>query len=147
MAKWFRKQTKSQKLKLFFLNKNLYSEKLDPKNQTYSESMDSSIINDDQSGYLKGCFIGQNIRILEDVSFFTKENNLPGISLSIDFEKAFDPLNWNFIFKTLKYINFGESFIGFVRTMYNNIQSAVLNNGNTGNYFNLQRGVRQGCPL
>ncbi len=31
--------------------------------------------------------------------------------------------------------------------MYNNIQSAVLNNGNTGNYFNLQRGVRQGCPL
>ncbi len=31
--------------------------------------------------------------------------------------------------------------------MCNNIQSSVLNNGNTGKYFNLQRGLRQGCPL
>ncbi len=31
--------------------------------------------------------------------------------------------------------------------MYNNIESTVLNNGNTGNYFKLERGVRQGCPL
>ncbi len=39
---------------------------------------------------LKGCYIGQNVRILEDISFFTKQNQLPGILLSIDFEKAFD---------------------------------------------------------
>ncbi len=31
--------------------------------------------------------------------------------------------------------------------MYTNIESTVLNNGNTGNYFKLERGVRQGCPL
>ncbi len=31
--------------------------------------------------------------------------------------------------------------------MYNNIESTVLNNGNTGNYFKIERGVRQGCPL
>ncbi len=31
--------------------------------------------------------------------------------------------------------------------MYNNIESTVLNNGNTGNYFKLERGVRQGCLL
>ncbi len=30
-----------------------------------------AIINFDQTGYLKGRYIGQNIRILEDVSFFT----------------------------------------------------------------------------
>ncbi len=52
-----------------------------------------NIINDDQFGYLKGCYMGQNIRILEDVSFFTKENQLPGLLLSINFEKAFDSLN------------------------------------------------------
>ena len=46
-----------------------------------------------------------------------------------------------------KNINFGKTFIGYVKTMYNNIESTVLNNGNTGKYFNLQRGVRQGCPL
>ncbi len=46
-----------------------------------------AIINFDQSGYLKGSYIGQNIRILEDVSFFTNQNKLPGILLSVDFEK------------------------------------------------------------
>ncbi len=31
--------------------------------------------------------------------------------------------------------------------MYNNIESTVLNNDNTGLYFKLQSRVRQGCPL
>ncbi len=31
--------------------------------------------------------------------------------------------------------------------MYNNIESTLFHNGNTGGFFNLERGVRQGCPL
>ncbi len=91
----------------------------------------SYIINDDQSGYLNGRYIGQNIRILEDISLFTKENQLPGILLSIDFEKAFDSLNWNFLYQTLAHLNFGDNLIGYVKTIYNNIESTILNNGNT----------------
>ncbi len=52
-----------------------------------------AIINFDQSGYLKVRYIGQNIRILEYVSFFTNQNKLPEILLSVSFEKAFDSLN------------------------------------------------------
>ncbi len=106
-----------------------------------------NIINDDQLGYLKGHYIGQHIRILEDVSFFTNENQLPGILLSIDFKKAFDSPNWNFLYQTLAHLNFGDNFIGYVKTIYNNIESTILNNGNTGIYFKILRGVRQGCPL
>ncbi len=83
-----------------------------------------NIINDDQSGYIKGHYVGQNIRILEDVSFFTKQKQLSVILLSIDFEKAFDSLiyiNWNFVYKTLKHQNFGDNLIGYVNAMYNNI--------------------------
>ncbi len=60
-----------------------------------------SIKNNHQTGYLKGRYIGQNIRIIEDVSFFTKISKILGIILCIDFEKDFDSLNWNFMFKTL----------------------------------------------
>ncbi len=49
-----------------------------------------NIINDDRSGYLKGHYIEQNVRILEDVTLFTKQNHSPGIMLLIDFEKVFD---------------------------------------------------------
>ncbi len=31
--------------------------------------------------------------------------------------------------------------------MYNNIESIIINNGNTGGYFKVERGVRQCCPL
>ncbi len=95
-----------------------------------------SIISDDQTGYLKGRYIGRNIRLLENVSFFTKYNKLPGILLSVDFEKALDSLNWNFLCKTLKKVHFGKNFINYVKTMYNGIKSTILNNGNTGNFLN-----------
>ncbi len=96
------------------------------------------IISDDQSGYLKGHYIGQNIRILEDITFFTKQNKLPGIILSIDFEKGFHSLNWNFLFKSLKLVNPGNIFISYVKTMYTDIEFTILNNGNASKYFKLQ---------
>jgi hypothetical protein len=106
-----------------------------------------SIINDDQTGYLKNRYIGQNIRLLEDISFFTDEENIPGIIFSIDFEKAFDSVNWNFLYKTLTKFNFGNKFISYIKTMYYNTESTVMNNGKTDSFFKLERGVRQGCPL
>ncbi len=71
---------------------------------------------------------------------------MSGLLLGIDFEKAFYSLNWNFILKPLNHVNFGPSFINLVKLLYNNIESTVLNNGITENYFKLERGVRQGCP-
>ncbi len=106
-----------------------------------------SIINTDQSGYLEGRFIGQNIRLQEEISFFTKFENKPGIILSIDFEKVFDSVNWHFLTKTLTNFKFGSKFISYIKTVYNNIESILINNGNTSKYFKLERGVRQGCPL
>ncbi len=92
---------------------------------------------------MKGCYIGQNIRNLEDISYFTKQKKFPGILLSIDFGKAFDSLNWNFLYKTLEKLNFGNIFIGYIKTMYNDIELTILNNGTTCKFFKLQRGVRQ----
>ncbi len=60
-----------------------------------------------------------------------QNNKLPCIHLSIDFEKAFDSLNWNLLLKALEYVNFGISLIGFVKTMYNDIQSTILTNSTT----------------
>jgi len=105
------------------------------------------IINSDQSGYLNGRFIGDNIRLLEDLTSYSNLNNIPGIIISIDFEKAFDSINWNFLYKTLKTFDFGDTFINYIKTMYYDIESTVINNGKTGIFFKLQRGVRQGCPL
>ena len=65
----------------------------------------------------------------------------------MDFEKAFDTLEWSFIEKAFKYFDFGPSLIGWIKMFYNDIQSCIFNNGWSSGYFNLERGVRQGCIL
>ena len=65
----------------------------------------------------------------------------------IDFEKAFDSVEWEFLRYCLKSFNFDPNFIHWVQTFYRKIQSCVINNGLSSNYFNLERGVRQGDPL
>ena len=42
---------------------------------------------------------------------------------------------------------FGSSLIKWVNLFYRDIQSCVVNNGWSAGFFELTRGVRQGCPL
>ncbi len=97
------------------------------------------IINGNQTGYLKNRYIGENIRLLQDVTFFSEQTRNNIILLSIDFEKAFDSLNWNFLFAALNHVNFGDKIIQYIKMLYNNIESTVINNGNTGDYFKVMK--------
>ena len=73
--------------------------------------------------------------------------DIPGLILCTDFEKAFDSLNWNFMLKTMDNFNFGPSIIQWIKTFYKDISACTINNGHTSGYFKLERGVRQGDPL
>ena len=106
-----------------------------------------SLINSDQVGYIKGRNICENIRIIEDLISFTAMNKSPGFLSLIDFEKAFDTVEWPFLFKTLKSFNFWDNFITWIKLLYTDIFSCVSNNGYLSNYFSLSRGIRQGCPI
>ena len=107
----------------------------------------SKLINNDQTGFMKGRFIGENIRLIDGVIKFAATKNIPGLLLFLDFEKAFNTVEWAFIHKTLQHLNFGPSLVNCINTFYNNSESCVLNNGWSSNFFKLERGVRQGCPL
>ena len=105
------------------------------------------IIHSNQNAFVKGRSIFDAIRTIDDLMEYTKEKDLPGILVAIDFEKAFDTLNLNFLIRTLHKFNFGPSFIQWIRTLYKNVKSCVMNNGFTTGPFTLSRGVRQGDPL
>ena len=65
----------------------------------------------------------------------------------VDFQKAFDTVLWCYLQHCLEPFNFGPEFIRWVMTFYNKVQSCVICNGITSDYFTLERGVRQGDPL
>ena len=116
-------------------------------NAAYKEEELSRIIHRDQTGFVKGRYIGQNIRLINDIMEHTKLHNIPGILLLLDFRKAFDIIECSFFENTLNFLNFGDGIKRWVSTSYTGPESAVLNNGFSTNYFELSRGVRQTCPL
>ena len=46
---------------------------------------------------MKGRYIGENLRLINDVMEYTMSENKGGILVSLDFKKAFDTLEWEFI--------------------------------------------------
>ena len=105
------------------------------------------LINYDQTGFIRGRFIGENIRLIDSVICYAKENNIPGLLLFLDFEKAFDTIEWPFIRKTFQHFGFGSSILKWLNLFYCCPESCVLNNGWASDFFEIQKGVGQGCPL
>jgi hypothetical protein len=54
------------------------------------------IINESQKGFIKGRFIGENTRLLYDSMHYLEQHNKTGLLLLVDFEKAFDSVEWKF---------------------------------------------------
>ncbi|KAK6169457.1 hypothetical protein SNE40_020510 [Patella caerulea] len=76
-----------------------------------------------------------------------EENDEEGMLFKIDYEKAYDRLEWSFIDKELDCLNLGKSFKRRIKIFYRDISSSVINNGWATKSFKISRGVRQGCPL
>ena len=102
------------------------------------------IIHANQSGGVKGRKIGQNIRLIEDILEDMDGENL---ILLIDQQKAFDRVEWEWLFYVLEKFNFGEYFINWVKLIYKDMKSAILTNGYVSPYFSITRGIRQGDSL
>ena len=106
-----------------------------------------SIVNEYQTCAIPGRSIHNNMLIVRDVIDFCTMKDLPCALISIDQEKAFDKVNWQFLMKVLRKFNFGKNFQRWVSILYNNIYSCLLINGNLSELVYIKRGVRQGCPL
>ena len=77
---------------------------------------------------------------------YCNSKNLPLAIISLDQEKAFDRVNWNFLDRVLQRMNFGPEFRQWIRAIYTNISSACLHSGFVTSFFEISRGARQGDP-
>ena len=105
------------------------------------------MIHESQKGFMSGRFIGENIRILYDILLYTETNDIPGLILLVDFEKAFDSVSHDFIMNVLDFFNFGESIKSWVKLFFDDALSCVLVNGHMTKRFKVERGCRQGDPM
>ena len=94
-----------------------------------------NLIHENKKSFISGRFIGENIRLIYDVLFETKNRNLQGLVLSIDFEKAFHTVSWKFIVKTLNYYNFGPSIVRWISLLQKGAESCIIQNGFMSDFF------------
>ena len=69
------------------------------------------------------------------------------VIIKLDFEKAFDKVEYSAILAMMKHMGFGEKFISWIKSILYSASTSVLLNGVPGKSIKCRRGVRQGDPL
>ncbi len=87
------------------------------------EKVIHSLIKEDQTGFIKGRNASDNMRrlltlqILIHILDFADSHPSPCAVFSLDAEKAFDRLEWNYMWAVLQCFGFGERFISMIKTL------------------------------
>ena len=103
-----------------------------------------TIIHPDQAGFMAGRNIGQNLRRIYDTISYTKKNSIDAILISLDFEKAFDRLEYNSLYGALGAFGVPQEFIDLVKPLFTDFKLATVNGGFFSEWFTPTRGVFQG---
>ena len=105
------------------------------------------LIDDSQTGFISGRNIADSTRLVYDIIHTTEKLNIPGLLVSIDFQKAFDSISWDFVYHTLLHLGFGPGFLKWIRLFNTDIRAMVLQSGYLSDNIKIERGCRQGDPI
>lgn len=68
------------------------------------------LINPDQTRFMSNRYIGKHTSFFYDIMQYTEDEEIPGLLLLIDFEKAFDTISWNFMLQTLIFLKLSSLY-------------------------------------
>lgn len=111
------------------------------------ENIVPSIISHEQTGFVKGRQLFFNVRTLLNIIYSESTTTTPEIVISVDTEKAFDRVEWDYLFSVLRKFGLGNGIISWVHLLYTSPQASISTNGIQSSFFTLTRGTRQGCSL
>lgn len=105
-----------------------------------------SLIDEYQTGFLKNRQTQDNIRRALHIIEQINKRKMNSIVLSLDAEKPFDLVRWDFLYLVMKRLGFCNDFINYIQALYSFLTARIKINGSLSNPINLQHGCRQGCP-
>nr|XP_020188520.2 uncharacterized protein LOC109774221 [Aegilops tauschii subsp. strangulata] len=100
-----------------------------------------------QSAFIRGRHILEGPLALQEVLHELKRTNEPAILLKLDFEKAYDHVNWDFLRQVLLSQGFSAVWVHCVMQLVSGGQTVISVNGEVGHFFHNKRGLRQGDPM
>jgi retron-type reverse transcriptase len=100
-----------------------------------------------QNAFMKNRTIVDGIISLHELLPHTHVKKQIGVVLKLDFKKAFDKVNWDFLLDSQRAMSFGDFWCNKVEKILQNGTVSVKINNVIGPYFQSSKGVRQGDPL
>ena len=100
-----------------------------------------------QFAFLKGRYIHDGFLALHEIVHEVKSRRQKGVFLKLDFQKAYDLLDWAFLRLVLQRRGVDERMIGWIMQIVMSGNTAININGEVGPYFRSTCGVRQGDPI
>ena len=107
----------------------------------------NEIIDKTQHSFVPGRYIGESTRLVYDIMKFIEDATFPGMLVLIDFKKVFDSVSWSFIYKTLQYLGFTETFIKWIKLFNRDIKATIAQCGELSEFINIEHGCHQGDPI
>jgi hypothetical protein len=111
------------------------------------EPVTKRIIHEAQTTFIGGRSIMNNVLALHEVLHETKRKGECRVVLKLDFENAYDKVNWSFLRQCLVLRGFSETWCGWVQKVVQDRTIAIKLNDMVGPYFQSFKGVRHGDPL
>ncbi|GLT73561.1 hypothetical protein SLA2020_454110 [Shorea laevis] len=107
------------------------------------------IISPCQSSFIPGRQGTDNVLILQELvySFSKKSGKTGDMICKLDLEKAYDRLEWSFIYETLLFFQFPQDILKLIMSAVSSTSISILINGGKTEDFCPSRGIRQGDPL
>jgi ribonuclease HI len=105
------------------------------------------ILAPNQKGFIPGRQGADHITSITQHYYSSLDRKQQLYILFLDTAKAFDSIDHSFIFKMLHKINLPTPFINIIKCLLTDVKVFLTNGGNPEAYIDIERGVKQGCPL
>jgi hypothetical protein len=105
------------------------------------------LVAQEQSAFIHGRYILESVVVTHEVVHSLHKNKDPGIILKLDYEKAYDRVNIDFLFEILKIRGFSETWIDWIKMVVLGGSVSVMANGEESSTFKIGKCLRLGDPL
>ena len=100
------------------------------------------VISDSQQAFVHGRQILDAVLIANEALDSRLKDNIPGLLLKMDIEKAFDHVNWDFLMKVMSKMGFGHRWINWMKWCFSTATFSIIINGSPSGFFQSFRGLR-----